>query len=86
MLNEACSSFLGPGARLTDDTHVGERIPREREGVPAHVVRLGSPRYNSSQGGRQARASTLLDRLDQATLAKAFRDELLANGTTTYHE
>ena len=31
-----------------------------------------------------ARATALLDRLDQATLAKAFRGELLANGTATY--
>ncbi len=29
------------------------------------------------------RASILLERLDQATLAKAFRGELLANGTAT---
>ncbi len=33
-----------------------------------------------------ARTSTLLDRLDQATLAKAFRGELLANGTATYQK
>ncbi len=39
--------------------------------------------HTDALAAKAVRATALLDRLDQATLAKAFRGELLTNGTAT---